>query len=108
MADLVRIDEVKLALRYDGIDDDAIIDLYIPAASQAIYKYLKWDEAEYELSGGLDESLPGVRQAKIATICLIGQFLENPSSDPNDSFTHGNFPWFVTAMLYPYRDPTLA
>lgn len=109
MADIITLSEFKEALRnYEGSDFDDQINFWIPVASEAVYQYLDWTEADYETSGGLLDDTLVPDRVKGATALLVGYLMNNPDMDRDNAFTHGQLPWFVTAMLYPLRDPALA
>lgn len=105
---LVTLEETKVALRIDGDDMDATLELQIQAASEAVLEYLK-DAAE----DFLDEQgapIAGEVPARVqwATIALVGYWVRSPDANPDGEFDRGYLPKPITALLYPMRDPTLA
>lgn len=119
MVDLVTLEEVRRVLRigevYDSPigphEDDGILeDLYIPAASTAVVRYLK-AQADTVIPGLADSPQTNdgcPEDVKIATIMLIGIIYREPDGDAAKMFAQGYLPAPVTAMLYPLRDPALA
>ena len=106
MPNLVTLANVKTALRIEGDDDDALLNLYIPAISQAVLNYVKaadWIDEDGDVDLG---EVPA--PVKHATIAWIGQVYREPDGDPAKYYGLGTAPFFVTALLYPYRTPTLA
>lgn len=102
MIELVTKDRVKAALRLDGNDDDAALDLLISAASGSVLNYLK------SAGSGMIDPNTAPNEVQIATIYLIGVLLRNPDNDTERAFDQGYLPMPVTAILYPLRDPALA
>ena len=109
MVELVDIDQVKAALRIDHDDEDAILELLIPAASGAVVNYLK-DGADgfVDEDGGLIPDAVIPPEVMIATIFLVGVLRRNPDNDTEGAFEQGYLPKPVTALLYPLRRPALA
>lgn len=109
---LVSLSKVKSALRIDHPDDDALLELYISAASRAVHAYLG-DQAGSLLSidsppnsppddlGDVDERI------QMAVIMLTGHFYRSPDANPDEAYERGYLPKPVTALLYNMRDPTL-
>ena len=102
MASLVSLDRVKAALRVDSSDDDAMLTLYIEAASAAVISYLK--DAAVTLIDSASDVPP---QIVVATIMLVGHFYRDPDGDTEKEFDVGCLPRPVTSMLYALRDPAL-
>jgi hypothetical protein len=116
---LVSLTRVKQALRVgilddDGSpqvdDDDAILEAYIDAASEAVVNYL---------GGRADIVIPGLaespqtedgcpRVVEQAVILLVGFWYREPDGDAEQVFDRGYLPKPVTALLYPLRDPAIA
>lgn len=119
MTSLVTLEEVRVALRIGNVfdspmedhEDDSILeDIYIPAASTAIIRYLK-DQAETVITGLADSPATSVgcpEDVKLAVIMLVGMIYREPDGDEAKLFSRGELPFPVTAMLYGYRDPALA
>lgn len=112
MAALVTLDEVKVGLRVDSSDDDALLELLIGAASESVINYLKDQAAElFDLDAAIgnspqDADVPDV--IKNATIYLTGVYYRNKDGDADKNFEPGYLPAPVISMLYPLRDPALA
>lgn len=105
---LVTLEETKVALRIDGDDMDATLELQIQAASEAVLEYLK-DAAE----DFLDEQgapISGEVPARVqwATIALFGYWVRSPDANPDGEFDRGYLPAPVTSLLYPLRTPSMA
>jgi len=104
MVALASLDRVKAALRVDSADDDAVLGLYIEAASAAVINYLK-DRAKDYLGDGSDAEI--APELQVATIMLVGHFYKEPDGDAEKAFARGYLPAPVTALLCPLRDPAL-
>ena len=92
---LVTIDEVNMHLRYDGDDNDELLNQYIDAADAVIKKHVdatNWDESNVAF--------------KQAALLLIGYWDESRNAQNDDAYE-----WFlpkpVLALLTPYRTPTV-
>lgn len=60
MSDLVPLDFVKKALRVDHSDDDTVIRAYIETVSEAVFRYLRQDPKNPQLSEtGLPKAVVG-------------------------------------------------
>ncbi|MFN6950973.1 MAG: head-tail connector protein [Albidovulum sp.] len=116
---LVTLARVKQALRVgvldeDGSpqadDDDAILEAYIDAASEAVVNYLG-GRADVVIPG-LADSPPtneGCPKVVEQSVCLlVGYWYREPDGDAEQVFDRGYLPKPVTALLYPLRDPALA
>lgn len=120
MAELVSLDRVKQALRIGDIDadgtplpseDDALLEAYIAAASQAIIRYLKGqakDVLGLDDEGELPPNVEVPEDVQVACILLVGHFYREPDGNPDTAFEHGYLPRPVTSLLYSLRDPALA
>lgn len=119
MVSLCTLAEVRIALRIGDVDDSPIAaheddgileDVYIPAASQAVIRYL--DARASSVITGLADSPQTAEgcpaDVKVATIMLVGILYREPDGDTEGMFERGYLPKPVTAMLYPLRDPSLA
>lgn len=102
---LVTLANLKSALRIEHNDDDAALNIYISAISQAVLNYIKaatW----FDETGPIDDIPDPVR---LATIAWIGLVYREPDGDPDNYYQNGfSTPGFVKALLYPYRTPTSA
>jgi hypothetical protein len=125
---LISLEYAKHHLYVDHDEDDSYIGSLIDAASNAVLDYLKGNPVgqpmrdeqgrimvdssgdtiyQYD-SSGLVISAP-IRQA---TALLVGEFYKNREAeqqgDINNQYGYGYLPRPVTALLYPYRTPSLA
>jgi hypothetical protein len=108
---LVSLARVKAALRVTDTADDDTLEIYISAASHAVVTYLKGQAGDFIGINSPPDSPPNDLTAvdervSWAVIALVGKMYREPDGDEAKDYTHGNLPWFVTAMLYPLRDPT--
>lgn len=120
----VTLDRAKRQLSMDHDLDDALIELYIGAASSAVKNYLK-SASPYEVARDsnddpiLDSSgdptyvvdSSGDKQVKYevqaATLLLIGHLYKDRDENPEGAYDRGYLPKPVTALLYALRDPAL-
>jgi hypothetical protein len=110
---LVPVSVVRDALRIDEGESDALLEIYISAASRAVVEYLKGEAGDFLSINSPPDSPPDDLSAvdervRFAVIALTGVMYRNPDNDEAEEFSHGNLPWFITAMLYPLRTPTVA
>ena len=110
---LVPVQTVRDALRIDEGESDALLEIYISAASRAVVEYLKGEAGDFLSIDSPPDSPPDNlstvdERVRFAVIALTGVMYANPDNDEAEQWAHGNLPWFVTAMLYPLRVPTLA
>lgn len=96
MTPLVTLEQTKQALHVDGDDDDGRIAGFIDAATVAVVNYMKVIPADVPAD------------VQNAAIMLVGYFMRETDGDSDGAFDRGYLPKPVTALLYPYRDPTLA
>lgn len=94
---LVTLEQAKQHLYVYHDADDALIEVYIAAATSAINKYLEGAE--------FGEDLPA--ELKQAALLLIGEFYKNREAHQDGEierdFGYGYLPRPVVALLYPYR-----
>jgi hypothetical protein len=96
-------------LRRGTTADDALVELYIQAASQAVANYIG-DNANFFNSAGVPSAdsngiaLDIPEDVKIATLLLIGYYYKDRDNDEGHEYETGYLPRPVTAMLYPYRN----
>lgn len=111
---LVTVSRTKAALDIEHTDDDVVkLPLLISAASLKIHAYLKGQAGDLL---GIDsppnsppDDLTGVdERIALSVIMLVGVIYREPDGDEAKNFAKGELPWFVTALLYDLRDPTLA
>lgn len=119
MVALVTLARVKMALRIGDTgespipehDDDALLeDVYIPAASNAVIRYLK-DQAEVVIPGLADspQTADGCPEdVEIAVIDVVRLFYDGASEDMQRRIEQGYLPPVATALLHRLRDPALA
>jgi hypothetical protein len=110
---LVSLERVKAALRVTHTDDDAILTIYIAAASRAVLRYLKGQASDVLGIDSPPDSPPNdldsvPEDVVLAVIMLTGIIYKEPDGDAATAFEQGYLPKPVTALLYPLRDPTLA
>lgn len=114
---LVTLQQARDHLRSDDSDDDNDLELKVLAASAVVMNYIQYLDESIELftdTNGdpltdTDGLVPDVPYAiKAATLLLIGYLYRNRDGDPDKAFSHNQLPWDVTALLAPYRDPSLA
>jgi uncharacterized phage protein (predicted DNA packaging) len=112
---LVELETVKTALRVDHDDDDAMLLLYIKAASQTLIGYLKSaaeDLIDLDAVSGSPADTDDVPQdIALATIVLVGHFYREVDGDSEKAFDvdgAANLPRAVVALLRHLRDPALA
>lgn len=108
---LVSLELARAQIRSDTTDDNADLLLKIKAASRAVVTYLK-DPSFADSSGGIPEDSAGIavdvpEDVQLATLLLIGYFYKQRDEDGNHEFEAGALPRPVTALLYPYRVPTV-
>lgn len=94
-------------------EDDALIDLYIEAATEDVAGYLKEAVDNFLDSNGdviLDSNGDPVVPAKvkIATLLMVGIYYKDRDENSNGIFSQGFLPKPVTAILYPLRKPASA
>lgn len=111
---LVSLQQAKDALRYDGADNDVIVQQAIDAASSAVLAHLKMPADAYQDSSGfipLDSAgdpmdIPADIQR--AVIYLTGYFLRDPAGVEGKDWDEYALPRPVIALLYPHRKPSYA
>lgn len=114
MAMLVSLEQARTHLRIDTSDGDTDLTLKIKGASRAVLEYIK-NGADpftdstgepYEDSNGVALGIP--EDVQSATLFLLGYLDRNRASDKDGGFDRGWLPDPVTALLCPYRTPSLA
>lgn len=114
MPKLVSLQQARDHLRSDDTADDNDLDLKIKAASKAVLTYLKPEGVArlfevdsagdpVEDSDGLADDVP--EDIAICTLLLVGIFYSE--REGQGGWDPGYLPPAVTALLYPYRDPTM-
>jgi hypothetical protein len=111
---LVSLQQAKDALRYDGSDNDTVVQMMIDFASAAVLAHLKFPADAYQDSSGLipldtngdPMDIPG--DIQMAVIYLTGYFLRDPSGVEGASWDEYSLPRPVIALLYPRRKPSYA
>ena len=105
---LATLEEPTAALRIDGADDNAALDLAIRAASAGVVAYLKSGADSFIEDGALIEDAEVPQTVKIATIYWAGVLRRNPDNNVEGEITPGYPPAPVVALLYQMRDPACA
>lgn len=95
---LVTVEEAKHQCYVDHDSDDALFETYIKAASSAVARYIKHDDLTAD-------NAP--IEAKYATLAYVAKMYRDRDSDEDRDYSHGMLPNFVTAILYPLREPTV-
>lgn len=105
---LVPLDDFKAVVRvYDEEQDDYLSDL-LNASTFAVLAYLKSGaDSWYDPATGLLTG-PMPHAVKMAILYLAARYYREPDGDEGKDFGQGQLPYFVTAILYPLRDPALA
>lgn len=114
MTMLVSLEQARAHLRADTTDGNLDLELKIKGASAAVLRYISngadsfTDSAGdvFEDSNGVALDIP--EDVQSATLFLIGYLDRNRDGDEDKAFERGYLPAPVTALLYPYRDPSLA
>ena len=102
---IVTLQEARAQARVDESEADAELTLKIMAASKAVVTYLKLaDEAAIPV-----DVLP---VAKLATLIMVAEYYKNREAaqdgEVDSRYGYGYLPRPAVALLYPYRDPTVA
>ncbi len=121
----VSLERAKQHLNMDHDSDDALIQAYITAASEAVKNYLK-SASPYEIerdandnpvfdSSGFPvyiEDSSGERSVRYvvqaATLLQVGFLYKDRDENANEAYDLGYLPKPVMALLYPLRKPALA
>ena len=118
----VTLARAKQHLNMDHDLDDALIDAYIRASSEAVKNYLKSaspyeverdsnDDPIFDSSGDpiyvVDSSGEKVVKYAVqaATMLMVGFLYKDRDENPDSAFDRGYLPKPVTALLYPLRKP---
>lgn len=105
---LATLQEAKFALRIDGDDDDAALELALQAASAAVVSYLKSAADAFVTEGDLIPDAVIPPQVKVSVIYWAGVLHRNPDNNVEGEMTPGYPPAPVVSMLYQLRDPACA
>ncbi|RYF63597.1 MAG: phage gp6-like head-tail connector protein [Comamonadaceae bacterium] len=116
---LVTLEQAKDHLRIDTDAADADLTLKIHAASGAVLTYLKGanrfvQAVDADGDPVVDEEGEPVYTEQVifevqaATLLMLGYLNKDRDGDGDDQFEPGFLPNPVTALLYPFRTPTLA
>lgn len=113
MVMLVSLTQAREHLRVDSTDEDNDLTLKIHAASGAVLNYIRNGADVFTDSSGepiLDSNgspigIPFEIQA--ATLLMLGYLYRDRDGDPDKAYEMGYLPRPVTALLYPYRVPSL-
>lgn len=101
MADLITIADLKAQARIDTDAEDALLQVYVTAASESVKKYVTDEHAD------VPESILKHATMSLAAMMYRERDASNEYAVP-DKFGYGYLPLGVTALLYPYRKPSLA
>lgn len=120
----VTLARAKQHLNMDHDLDDALIEVYIQAASGAVKNYLK-SASPYEVERDSNDDIirdssgdpvyvvdsSGDKQVsytvQAAVLLMVGFLYKDRDENPDSAFDRGYLPKPVTALLYPLRDPAL-
>jgi hypothetical protein len=110
--DLVTLKQAADHLRCDISGDNDDLKMKIMQASSAIYTYLKsgvdlYLDSDGELDADNDEN-PLPYQIQAACLLMLGYLYKDRDGDSDKAYQPGYLPAPVTALLYPFRVPTLA
>lgn len=113
MVMLVSLQQGKDHLRIDNSDEDNDLTLKIHGASGAVLNYIRngadvfTDSAGEPIldSNGAPVGIPYEIQA--ATLLMLGHLYKDRDGDPDKAWEMGYLPKAVTALLYPFRVPSL-
>ena len=114
---LVTLTQAKEHLRVIGTEDDDKVTLCLRSASSAVLNYLGDGADTFLDSSGWvdpepDSSGVSIVPAEVqqATLIMTAVFFAARGEDggQGSAFTPGYLPPYVTALLYPLRDPALA
>jgi hypothetical protein len=111
---LVTLEQAKAHIRVDFDDEDAEIEIYLKAASQAIVNYLQEGDALFmDSDGDIIEDSNGIAidvtyEIKAATLLMVGYLYRYRDNNDGEAFEMGYLPKPVTALLYHLRKPGYA
>lgn len=109
MALPVTLDQAKAHVRFDDSEDDADLSLKLMSAQSSVLAYLKVASTEALSIGSPPLYPPGAEGAiTAATLLLVGYLYRQRDEDVNHEWEQGFLPRPVTALLYPFRDPSCA
>lgn len=111
----VSLDQAKLRLKVDNDQQDSDIELMIAGASKACFRYMGeiGTSTFTDSAGTVMEDSNGVvigvpEDAQNACLVLVGMWLRDPSGVEAGSWERGYLPAPVTALLYPFRRPSMS
>jgi hypothetical protein len=113
MVMLVSLQQAKDHLRVDNSDGDNDLTLKIHAASGVVLNYIRngadifTDSAGDPILDSNDNPIGIPYEVQAATLLMLGYLYVNRDADPDKAYSHGMLPNDVTALLYPYRVPSL-
>lgn len=112
---LVTLQQASDHLRRDTSADDNDLLLKVMAASAAVMNYIQGpgitdftDSAGDIIEDSNGDPLFVPYDIQAATLLLIGYFYKDRDENADGAFDRGYLPMPVTALLTPYRDPSLA
>lgn len=106
---LATVQEAKDVLRYDGNDQDPILELALKSATSHILGYLGVPEEVFD-DGGLlaDPDFHVPYRVRMACIVYAGILLRDPTGVQSEEYEHGYMPRVVMNLLYQYRRVAVA
>jgi hypothetical protein len=113
MVMLVSLQQAKDHLRVDGSADDNDLTLKIHAASGAVLNYIRngadafTDSAGEAIVDSNDNPIGIPYEVQAATLLMLGYLYRMRDNNEGGEFEMGYLPKPVTALLYPYRVPSL-
>ena len=105
MTQLATLPAVKALLRVDFCDDDALLDMLISAASEAVLDYLKpQGYSSFYDGSSLIGDVPF--KVQLAVAHLVKYYFDFDDEIRGDAFSfYGTLPPAVVGLLYRMRDP---
>lgn len=113
MVMLVSLTQAREHLRVDSTDEDNDLTLKIHAASGAVLNYIRngadvfTDSAGDPILDSNDSPIGIPFEIQAATLLMLGYLYRDRDGDPDKAYEMGYLPRPVTALLYPYRVPSL-
>lgn len=111
---LVTLQQASDHLRRDTTDDDTDLEDKIMAASNIVLNYVGAGADDFINSSNVDSTGNPIipRAVQAATLLMIGYLYKNrepadPKTMTEIQYMLGYLPMPVTALLYPYRTPTV-
>lgn len=112
---LVTLQQASDHLRRDTTADDNDLTLKIHAASGMVMNYIQGpgvdgftDSAGDVFVDSNDDPIFVPYEVQAATLIMVGYLYKNRDQNADDAFDRGYLPAVVTAILCPFRDPSVA